>query len=81
MNISKQTMKRLAVILSAMLLLAATVLSVVFGLTSSYQDKHTPCCQLGVFMTILASNITTVACESIFNMGDGIPCKTSNFLI
>lgn len=35
MNISKQTMKRLAVILSAMLLLAATVLSVVFGLTSS----------------------------------------------
>ena len=37
MNISKQTMKRLAVILSAMLLLAATVLSVVFGLKSSGQ--------------------------------------------
>lgn len=35
MNISKQTMKRLAVILSAMLLIAVTVLSVVFGLKSS----------------------------------------------
>lgn len=35
MNIRKQTMNRLAVILSAMLLIAATVLSVVFGLKSS----------------------------------------------
>ncbi len=76
MKISKQTLKRLAVLFSAMLLIAATVLSVVFGLKGS---EKTGTVDLGIDHNdnlILTPESNVVMAMSVLRTGD----KTENVI-